>query len=215
MTIYKSLICIITLILSINIHAQDNWPQLRGPNARGIATNPDLPDTWSESKNILWKKDLPGRGWSSPVTWGDKLFITTVINDGQSAKPKKGLYFGGNQDKTPTTTHEWKVICLDINNGKILWQQSVHKGTPKNPLHIKNSYASETPIADENHIYTYFGNVGIFCFTHEGKKVWSKNFKPNKTRYDWGTAASPVIHKDRIYIINDNDEQSSSSSSLL
>lgn len=186
-----------------------NWPQFRGPHALGVSENPDLPDKWTTTDNVLWRADGAGRGWSSPVVWGERVFLTTVINDGESEDPKKGLYFGGNRTKPPASEHHWKVVCLELQSGEVLWQQTVHKAVPTKGLHIKNSYASETPITDGEHLYAYFGNVGVFCFTLvEGKELWSKDFPPVKTRYGWGTAASPVLHKDRLYLVNDNEEGS-------
>ncbi|MDP6447937.1 MAG: PQQ-binding-like beta-propeller repeat protein [Pirellulaceae bacterium] len=191
-----------------SIRAAENWPQFRGPDALGVSGDKNLPSEWSETKNLLWKKSVAGRGWSSPVVWGDRVFITTVVNTGESEEPKKGLYFGGNRPKPPTTEHEWKVLCFDLRTGKSVWQNRVEAGVPRTGLHVKNSYASETPIVDADRLYVYFGNVGLFCFTHAGEEVWSKRFEPRKTRYGWGTAASPVLHEDRLYVINDNDDGS-------
>ena len=200
------LICF--LVLAGSAAGQEHWPQFRGPNSLGVSDNSDLPDHWTDTQNVLWRREIPGRGWSSPVVWGKRIFITTVINPRESEKPKKGLYFGGNRLSAPTTVHEWMVYCLDSETGDVLWQQVVKKGVPQTSLHLKNSYASETPVTDGEHLYAYFGNVGVFCFTLDGKQVWSKKFEPRKTRYGWGTAASPVLHKDRLYIVNDNDNDS-------
>jgi len=188
--------------------AGENWPQLRGPASLGIDDGDKLPDRWSATENVAWKTDLPGRGWSSPIVWGDRVFLTTVVNQGKSEKPKKGLYFGGNRPKPPQSVHQWKVFCLDLKSGKVLWHRQVHEAKPKTPIHLKNSFASETPVTDGQRVYCYFGNVGVFCFDLDGKPLWSKPLKPHKTRYGWGTAASPVLHKDRLYLINDNDEGS-------
>lgn len=188
--------------------AAENWPQFRGPGCLGVSQSADLPDTWSDSKNVLWKQDVPGRGWSSPVVWGNRIFLTTVVNRGEYEKPKKGLYYGGNRSKPPQTVHLWKLLCLDLDSGKLLWEKLAHEGLPPYSMHIKNSYASETPVTDGRHVWAYFGNVGLFCYDFEGKLAWSKSLTPHKTRYDWGTAASPALHEDRLYIVNDNEERS-------
>ncbi len=188
--------------------ADDNWPQFRGPQSRGISDNPALPDHWSATENVAWKTDIPGRGWSSPVVWGEHLFLTTVINTGTSEAPKKGLYFGGNRPDPPDAVHQWKVFCLNLQTGVIEWERQVHQGKPTTSIHLKNSYASETPVTDGHHVYCYFGNVGLFCFDMQGDLLWEKRFKPRKTRFGWGTAASPVLHNDRIYVVDDNDEDS-------
>ncbi len=190
------------------LSAQDNWPQLRGADSMGFVAGADLPDHWSTTENVAWKTDVPGRGWSSPIVWGDKIFLTTCINSGESEEPKKGLYFRGERPKAPETEHEWKVICLDLHTGSIVWEQTAHKGVPPTSRHIKNSYASETPVTDGQRVYAYFGNVGLFCYDLDGKLLWKKEIEPRKMRLAWGTAASPVVYEGRVYIVNDNDEES-------
>lgn len=191
-----------------NAVQQGQWPQFRGPNARGIAEGASLPVRWSTTENVAWNCEIPGRGWSSPVVWGDRVFLTTVINTGESEEPKKGLYFGGNRLKPPESPHQWKVLCLDLNSGEVLWERQVHEGRPGTSTHIKNSYASETPVTDGERVYCYFGNIGVFCFDLAGKEVWKVAIEPHQTRFGWGTAASPVLHRDRLYLVNDNEDES-------
>jgi len=188
--------------------ADDNWPQFRGPGARGVAAHADLPDRWSASENIAWKTEIPGRGWSSPIVWGNRVFLTTVINLGESEPPKKGLYLGGERPKAATSQHQWKVLCLDLMSGKLLWERMVHEGPPPASIHVKNSYASETPVTDGESVYAYFGNVGVFCLDFAGEPVWSCPLAPRVTWAAWGPAASPVLSGDRLYLVNDNEEQS-------
>jgi len=188
--------------------AADNWPRLRGPGALGVAAGADLPETWDTDKNVEWKTDVPGRGWSSPIIWGHQVFLTTVINSGRTEEARKGLYFGGNRKVASTDIHEWRVLCFDLEDGKLLWNRLVHKGVPENPIHIKNSYASETPVTDGTRVYAYFGNIGVFCFDLSGRPLWTHPLEVVRMRFDWGTAASPVLHNDRLYIVNDNEGQS-------
>jgi outer membrane protein assembly factor BamB len=187
--------------------AADNWPQFRGPDASATGTNPDLPDKWSATENVAWKTDLPGRSWSSPIVWGDRVFLTDVVNLGESEAPKKGLYLGGNRPEPSKSDHLWKVLCLDLATGDLKWERTVHRGAPQAPIHLKSSYGAETPVTDGDRVYALFGNLGVFTFTLEGREVWSKPIEPRKTRFGWGTAASPVLHEGRLYILNDNDEQ--------
>ena len=135
-----------------------DWLQFRGPHARGIAEHPGLPDRWSATENVAWTLDIPGRGWSSPIVVGDRLFLTTVVNTGKSEEPKKGLYFGGDRKEPPPDVHQWFVLCVDVASGRELWRQEAHRGAPPNPLHVKNSYASATPVTDGERVYAYFGN---------------------------------------------------------
>jgi outer membrane protein assembly factor BamB len=198
---------IATLLLVTSGFAEVNWPQFRGGTA-GVVEDKTLPLSWSTSDNVVWMVEIPGRAWSSPIVWGDRIFVTSAISEGDIEAPKKGLYLGGNRDKPSDKTHRWIVYCIDWHRGKILWEHVAHRGVPQHPLHIKNTYASETPVTDGQRVYAYFGNVGLFCYDMDGKPLWSKTFGSFKIRYDWGTAASPVLHEDRIYIVNDNDEQS-------
>jgi outer membrane protein assembly factor BamB len=195
------------LLFAPSVFAEDNWPQFRGPNA-GVVKDGVLPTTWSTTENVAWVIDIPGRAWSSPIIWGDKIFITSAVNQAETEMPKKGLYLGGNRDKPSDKTHRWMVYCIDFNSDKILWEKIAHQGVPEHPVHVKNTYASETPVTDGQRVYAYFGNVGLFCYDFDGRLLWSKQFGSFKMRYNWGTAASPVLHKDRLFIVNDNEEQS-------
>jgi outer membrane protein assembly factor BamB len=185
-----------------------DWPQFRGPGARSVADGATFPDRWSTTENVAWKTDLPGRGWSSPVVARGRILLTTVVNRGESEPPKKGLYLGGDRPQPPRSVHEWWVYCLELDSGNIRWREKVHEGTPPSAIHVKNSYASETPVTDGECVYAYFGNVGVFAFDLDGKPLWQKRFEPRATRLGWGTAASPVLHGDRLYLVNDNEEQS-------
>jgi outer membrane protein assembly factor BamB len=188
--------------------ADDNWPMFRGPQGTGVVEGGDLPEKWSATENVEWKVDIPGRGWSSPIVWGNRIFLTTVVSSGKTPEAKKGLYLKGEQHKAPDAEHLWKVLCLDLDSGKLLWEQTAHQGKPATPLHIKNTYASETPVTDGKRVYAYFGNLGIFCYDLNGKPAWSKTLEPHATRAGWGTAASPALHENRLYLLNDNEEHS-------
>ncbi len=186
--------------------ADEGWTQFRGTSA-GVAEDENLPETWSSTENIAWKADIPGRGWSSPVVAGDRIYLTSVIATAKEEPPKKGLYFGGNRETPPADEHRWMVYCVDWKTGKLLWEREMHHG--KAPArHLKNSYASETPVTDGDRVYAYFGGVGVFCLDRDGKVVWSHPVETYKMRFGWGTASSPVLHHGHLYIVNDNEEQS-------
>jgi outer membrane protein assembly factor BamB len=186
-----------------------SWPQFRGPGSRGVAEGENkLPERWSATENVAWKRDIAGRGWSSPVVWGEHVFLTTVVNTGTTEEAKKGLYFGGDRPVPPDAVHQWKVICLNLKSGEIRWERLVHEGKPQSPIHIKSSFASETPVTDGERIYCCFGNVGIFCFDFAGQLLWRHKLAPLPTRFGWGTAASPALHQGRLYYCNDNDQES-------
>lgn len=206
-TIQSAMLCLLMLAAGLPVQAQDNWVKFRGPESRGIGWGVALPDTWSATENVEWKTDLPGRAWSSPIVWGNRVFLTTAVNLGDPENPKKGLYFGGDRP-TPDSVYQWKVYCLDLETGDILWERQVHEGIPEDGSHLKNSFASETPTTDGERIYAYFGNVGLYCFDFDGNIVWEKKIDSHAMRNNWGTAASPVLHGDRLYLLNDNDDDS-------
>jgi len=185
-----------------------NWPQFRGPGGRGISGSSQIPEHWSATENVAWKREIPGHSWSSPIVWGDRVFVATAISSGDVEPAKKGLYLGGERPNATRPEHEWKMLCLDLNSGALRWERLLHRGSPAQPVHLKNTYASQTPVTDGRHVFAYIGNVGVFAVDFGGQVAWSKAIDPQKTRYGWGPAASPVLHRDRLYLVNDNDERS-------
>ncbi|QDV25696.1 outer membrane protein assembly factor BamB family protein [Aureliella helgolandensis] len=186
-----------------------DWMQLRGPNSTGVVQDATFPEHWSETENIVWKQPIAGRGWSSPIVAGDRVFITTVVRQqGEDEAAKPGLYFGGNREETEDVVLDWQLLCFRLGDGELLWTEVLHSGKPPTPRHVKNSYASETPVSDGQHVYVLFGDVGLYSVDFQGNVVWTKELPPCKTRYDWGTAASPVLFEDRLYFVSDNEDAS-------
>lgn len=182
---------------------------LQGRFAKESGITP--PEKWSATENVLWKTDVPGLAWSSPIVSGGRVYLTTCINTGKDLEPRKGLYIedlDANKYPKPKDPHEWKVLCLDLSSGKKIWEATAHTAIPPKPHHIKNTLASETPATDGERVYAYFGNVGLFVYDMDGKPLWQKMFPPQETQYGWGTSISPILHEDRVYIVNDNDEKS-------
>ncbi len=177
----------------------------------GDESGPLPPEHWSATDNVLWKTDVPGLAWSSPVVWGDRVFLTTCINTGKTSEPRKGLYIedvDANKYPKPKDPHEWKVLCLDLNTGQKLWEHTAHTAIPPKPHHIKNTLASETPTTDGERLYAYFGNIGLFVYDLDGKPLWQKLLPPMETQYGWGTSISPILYEDRVYLVNDNEQHS-------
>lgn len=198
------------LLLSLSsiglLHAE-NWPQFRGPQAGVVADDPRLPETWSRTENVAWKADVPGLGWSSPVVWNDHVIVTAAVTASDAEKPKPGLYLG-TYITEPKGEYKWAVYDYDLKTGKRRWEREVKAAVPSGAKHLKNSYASETPVTDGERVYVYFGNVGLFVFDMNGKPLWSKPMGPFKIRNGWGTSSSPVLHRDRVYLVVDNDDRS-------
>ncbi len=184
-----------------------DWPRFRGLLHGVVADSPDLPDTWSTTENVVWQSAIPGYGWSSPVVWGDHIFVTATISAGDEPPPVRGLYDPGDEHgKTRlTSAQRWMVYDVDFNTGRIRWSREL-KNTPA-PItrHIKNSYASETPVTDGERVYVYFGSLGaVAALDFTGNVSWVKEVAALDGRQGFGTAASPLLYKDRLYVVHDN-----------
>ena len=191
-----------------------HWPQWRGPDMSGVvADQPGLPERWSASENVAWKVRVPGLGWSSPIVWGNDVFVTSVVASQAGEAPKKGLYLPPTGTERPPDppagTHEWKVYCFDLQTGKMKWERTAHQGAVSTPRHPKNSYASETPVTDGERLYVVFGNVGIFTYDFSGKLLWSQRIDPQMDQWGWGPGASPTLLGDQLIQVFDNDARSS------
>ncbi len=186
-----------------------NWPGFRGPDATGVSgDDPRLPERWSATENILWKTQIQGAGWSSPIVWGNRVFVTAAAGERKKEAVQRGFYDAPQNPQPPKDLHHWDVFALDFETGRIVWRTEVHRGVPNTPRHPKNSYASETPVTDGAFIYAHFGNLGAYCLDWKGRIVWSKKWPPHATVGGWGTASSPLLDQERLYILDDNAEAS-------
>jgi outer membrane protein assembly factor BamB len=219
MTLLKRLLCAIAVAtVSVSPMLAENWPQFRGTRGGLAADDPSLPSTWSRTENVVWKLNVPGRSWSSPVVWGDHVFVTSVVNVATPVQPLKpvseyrGRSWDGPLDETSiastTDTHRWVLYDVDFKSGRIRWERVLHTAVPSQPVHVKNTYLSETPVTDGERVYVYSGSIGLFTFDMAGTAVWSKPMPAIKTRMGWGSASSPVLHDGRLYIVSDNEERS-------
>jgi len=193
------------------VSASDQWPQFRGQQAGVVADDPALPDTWSEAENIVWKSAIPGLSWSSPVVWDDHVFLTAAISSGQERPPVPGLYDDQGGVKS-SAEHRWMVYDVDFNTGRIRWERELRRAVPATAKHLKNTFASETPVTDGERLYVYLGSIGLVtALDFNGRTIWAKDlgtFPTNRKNAEYGTAASPVLHKGRLYVVNDNLTQS-------
>ena len=200
-------LALVVFLASIPLAAQQ-WPAFRGSQAGVAADDPALPESWSATENVRWKADAPGVGWGSPVVWNDHVFVTSVVNSAGDPPTRSGLYAPGAVTTVATAPHRWVVSDFDFRTGALRWQREVHQAPPASPKHLKSSYASETPVTDGERVYAYFGNVGLFALDLSGRTVWSVRLGPFKTRNGWGTGQSPVLHRGRVYLVSDTDDQS-------
>jgi outer membrane protein assembly factor BamB len=197
------------LITSIFLLAGDlAWPQFRGPNAAGVSADSKIPIEWSEEKNRKWKQPLPGLAWSSPIVVNGMVVVTTASSDKKPEEPKKGLYMGGDRYTPPDAVFTLDVRAFDLQTGKEQWRREVFKGKPKTSIHIKNTYASETPASDGKVIVASFGSLGVVGLDMAGKQLWKFDVGPLKTTMGWGTGSSPIIHDGVVYLQVDSQEKS-------
>jgi outer membrane protein assembly factor BamB len=201
-------LAILFFAIQLGESRSENWPQFRGPNSTGASRESGLPTEWDAKKNVAWKVAIPGRAWSSPIVWEDKIFVTNAVGEKDLEKPKAGLYFGGERRKPRDVEHTWELICLGRDDGKIIWRKSVRRSKPTIAIHIKNSYASETPVTDGKRIYAYFGSAGLYCYDFDGNELWNKDLGTYRTKLGWGTGSSPAIDDARVFVQCDNEEDS-------
>ena len=199
----------LAILWPLAVPAQENWPRLRGADATGVvADDPRLPDAWDRQTNVKWTAEIPGFGWSSPIVWGDRVFVTSVHSDEAGEAPQGGLYLGQGRQEPPPGVHHWMVYCLSLETGKVLWQQEAHRGQPTFPRHPKNTYASETPTTDGERVYVLFGDLGLYAYDFDGRAVWSQPIAAKKSTFGYGAAASPIVHDGQVIMVYDNLEAS-------
>ena len=205
------------IVLSVaTIFAADaNWPQFRGSEAKGIGSGTP-PLNWNGEKgiNILWKAEVPGLGHSSPVIWGDKIFLTTAVAaDGAKASLKVGLY-GDIKPVEGEGKQNFEVLCLDRKSGKILWRKTAVSAMPKIKRHTKSTHANPTPATDGKHLVVSFGSEGLYTYDLNGKLLWSKDLGTLDSGFymvpeaQWGFASSPVIHENMVVVLADVQKDS-------
>jgi outer membrane protein assembly factor BamB len=193
-----------------------NWPQWRGPNGMGISTEKNLPVEWNATKNIKWKTAIAGRGHSSPVVWGNKVFVTTAIEGDvvPGAKAVKHVLEGNQEFLHPDSVgadrkHTFKVIALNADTGKIIWESTAFEGTPYDNRHRKSSYAASTPVTDGKLVFAFFGTEGLYAFDMNGKLAWKADLGKLGT-VGMGTGTSPLLFENLIILQCDEENGAAS-----
>jgi outer membrane protein assembly factor BamB len=210
----------------------EGWPQFRGPQSSGVADWSALPEQWSTKDNVAWVVDVPGRGWSSPIVWRNRVFVTSALSPGAFKAPSTGIFgndyaaelqkqglpdeeinrrvIGRDIELTSETGDiRYMVYAIDAGRGAIVWEREAFRGKPFGGRHRKNTYASETPVTDGERLYASFGgNVGLFAYSLDGRLLWKHAWPPQPIYLDFGTASSPIVHDGRVYQLHDNDGES-------
>ena len=217
--------------VSITIGGQDLvWPQFRGPDSNPVGTHAKLADHWSKTENVEWSQTIPGRGWSSPIVTGGKIYLTTAVTEGKSKAPQIGTEYSNElvaelqkqglpmKEVIERVTERdielpkevklhYALYCLNLKSGKVEWQQEFHAGQPPGGRHRKNSFASESPVTDGKFIYVYVANLGLWAYDLKGKQVWTTPLEANPIYLDFGTGSSPALIGNLLVIVNDNEKQ--------
>ncbi len=192
--------------------AEGDWPRWRGPNDDGMARG-DAPLRWSDTEHIAWKAPVPGRGHSSPVIWGDRIFVTTAVPTGnagaapETAAPAGGGRRGGFGSGGAQPEHKFLLLCYDRKTGKLLWEKVAKVATPHQSHHPQyGSFASNSPITDGKHVIAFFGSRGVYCYTLDGELVWQKDIPPLRMFNSFGEGAWPLLDGDKLILVLDQQD---------
>lgn len=204
--------CILLGLLSASSAAAEDWPAFRGPGASGVAAGPG-PTAWDpRSPQVRWKTEIPGLGHSSPVVWGDRVFVTTAVTSAPRTDFPPGLS-GDVASAADMASHSWRVYCLDKRTGRILWQRVVHEGAPRSKRHVRNSFATPTPVTDGRHLVVFFGAEGLFGLDLDGRVLWRQDLGAlaagyyADSKFQWGIGSSPILYGDLVIVQADVDRE--------
>ena len=204
---------LVLVFSSITTRAQ-NWPSFRGPNASGVAEGTNPPTSWDleKTQNVLWKINIPGLSHSSPIVWGNQVFVITAVSSDANASFKakdRGIDLA-----TDDAKHTWMIFALDKRNGRVLWTDKPYEGVPRARRHVKATQANSTPVTDGRYVVAVFGSEGLACYDTNGKLLWKEDLGVlNPGLWDdkessWGHASSPIIYRDLVIVQADGHKQS-------
>jgi outer membrane protein assembly factor BamB len=191
-------------LATVALRAADNeryWPQWRGPYATGVSKQANPPIEWSETRNIKWKVEIPGRGSASPVVWGDRIYVSTAVPVGVTGEATHKPMGGA----SPRLPHTFKVLALSRSDGRVAWEKTAREMAPHEPSHFENgTWASGSPITDGEHVIAYFESFGIYCYDMNGALVWEKDLGDKRMRNEFGEGSTPVLHGNHLVIVWDH-----------
>jgi len=206
---FRAISIVVALLAAVAALAGDDprWPQFRGPGATGVAADGSPPIEWDveTGSNVLWKTPIPGLGHSSPVVWGDRIYVTSAVRSEGRDELKVGLY-GDIAPVDEEVVHRLNVYAIDRATGRIVWERTAHEGVPETRRHTKSSHANPTPATDGEHVVAFFGSDGLYAYDRDGKLLWSKDFGLLSSAFyvvpaaQWGFGSSPVIHDGRVIV---------------
>jgi outer membrane protein assembly factor BamB len=177
------------------------WPQWRGPHGTGVSTVANPPTVWSETRNVRWKVEVPGRGSSSPVVWGDRIFLLSAVPVGATGAathtPRGGVQ--------PRVAHRFMVYAIDRATGKTVWEQVAREAVPHEASHADNgTWASPSASTDGRHVFAYFDSFGLFAYDMNGKLIWEKDLGDKRMRNEFGEGTTPALHGNYLAVVWDH-----------
>jgi outer membrane protein assembly factor BamB len=204
-TLLSSALLLVIIAFASSAKTPGNWPQWRGPDGQGVSAETGLPSEWSGTKNIKWKTPIAGRGHSSPIVWGTRIFLTTALDGdaipgrtpGVTHKLLDGTDFVHPDAVGADFKHTFKVICLDRDTGKVLWERVAYEGPVHDSRHKKASFASSTPATDGKYVFAFFGTEGLYAYDYNGKLLWKQDLGKLGTA-SVGYGVSPILFGDLV-----------------
>ncbi len=193
------------------------WPQWRGPLATGVAPFADPPTEWSETKNVKWKTEIPGKGSATPVVWGDKIFVLSAVPtdkpapakaDSTPAPEEGGQRRRGPGGIQPTHVQQFVVLAINRRDGGILWKKVVREELPHEGTHPTGTWASPSAVTDGQHLWAHFGSRGLYCLDMRGNVKWEKDLGDMTVKLGFGEGSSPALHGDRLVLLWDHEGDS-------
>ena len=202
---------ILTVTVGTAPSSAQDWPSFRGPQGSGVAEDGQhLPVTWdvAQGTNIRWQVAIPGLAHSSPVVWDDRVFLTTVVAEGDVIFEygSDALANGAAEAVQDDSAHSWQVVALDKQTGQVLWTRVAYEGMPATGRHVKASQSNATPATDGEHLVVLFGSEGLYCYDLDGTLLWKRDLGVLRSgffmdpTYEWNTASSPIIYQDLVIV---------------
>lgn len=203
MTVLPIVGSLVVLSLAANGHAADaNWPRWRGPLENGVAPQANPPLSWNDTTGIKWKVRLPGDGTSTPIIWGDRIFVQTAFPAQNPEAPRLRGEKGAKSTPPTTDRYQFVLMCLDRNSGKTLWQKVCRDEVPHEGHHSSDgSFSASSAMTDGEHVYAFFGSRGMYCFDLQGNLRWEKDLGRMKVKLGFGEGATPAL-KDNTIVVN-------------
>ena len=195
-----SLCCLRALAAAADDDGDWYWPQWRGPMGTGVGAQADPPVEWSETKNIRWKIALPGMGHSTPIIWGDRVYVSSAVPYGDSVDPVTTHAPGAHDYVAPIQRYKFMVLAINRADGKIVWERTLREELPHEGAHSTGSLASNSPVTDGEHLIAFFGSRGLYCLDMDGELQWETDLGDMETLHAHGEGSSPALHGDTLIV---------------